>query len=77
MHTFRYRVALRSKGHGFCILITKNVLQLFHNFIFELRVLLGIDCLGWSDANKYPFGKSSRNGPALSYPGVPPAQQIE
>ena len=62
MHTLRHRVALRSIGRRFGFLVTKNVLQLLHNFIFELRALIGMECLRWSKVTKYPFDKSFRNG---------------
>ena len=57
-------VALRTIGRGFNFLLTKNVLQLLHNFIFQLRTLIGMECLGWSEDTKYPFDKtkSFRNG---------------
>ena len=63
MHTFIYRVVLLSIGHclSFFFVITKNVLlQLFHNFIFELRVLIGMGCLGWFEDTRYSFDKSCR-----------------
>ena len=62
MHTLRHRVALRSIGRRFGFLVTKDVLQLLHNFIFELRALIGMECLGWSKDAKYPFDKSFRDG---------------
>ena len=62
MHTLRYIVALRTIGRRFSFLVTKNVLQLVHNFIFELRALIGMKCLGWSEDTKYPFDQSFRNG---------------
>ena len=62
MHTLRHRVALRTIGRRFGFLVTKDVLQLLHNFIFELRALIGMECLGWSEYTKYPFDKSFRNG---------------
>ena len=46
----------------FGFLVTKDVLQLFHNLSFELRALIGMECLGWSEDTKYPFDKSFRNG---------------
>ena len=46
----------------FGFLVTKDVLQLLHNFIFELRALIGTKCLGWSEDTKYPFDKRFRNG---------------
>ena len=49
-------------GRRFGFLVTKDVLQLFHNFIFELRALIGMECLGRSEDTKYPFDKSVRNG---------------
>ena len=61
MHTLRPRVALRTIGCRFGFLVTKD-LQLLHNFIFELRALIGMECLGWSEDTKYPFDKSFRNG---------------
>ena len=42
-------------------LVTKDVLQLFHNFIVELRALIGMECLEWSEDTEYPFDKSFRN----------------
>ena len=62
MHTLRHQVALRTIGRRFGFLVTKDVLQLLHNFIFELRALIGMECLGWSEETKYPFDKSFRNG---------------
>ena len=62
MHTLRHRLALRTIGHRFGFLVTKDVLQLLHNFIFELRALIGMECLRWSEDTKYPFDKSFRNG---------------
>ena len=62
MHTLRHRVALRTIGRRFGFLVTKDVLQLLHNFIFELRALIGMECLGRSEDTKYPFDKSFRNG---------------
>ena len=62
MHTLRHRVALRTIGRYFSFLVTKNVLQLFHNFIFEPRSLIGMECLGWSEDTKHSFDKSFRNG---------------
>ena len=62
MHTLRHRVALRTIGRRFGFLLTKDALQLLHNFIFELRVLIGMECLGWSEDTKYPFDNSFRNG---------------
>ena len=48
MHTLRNRVALRTIGRRFSFLEAKDVLQLLHNFISELRALIGMECLGWS-----------------------------
>ena len=62
MHTLRHRVALRTIGRRFGFLVTKDVLQLLHNYIFELRPLIGMECLGRSEDTKYPFDKSFRNG---------------
>ena len=62
MHTLRHRVALRTIGRRFGFLVTKDVLQLLHNFIFELRALIGMECLGWSEDTKNLFDKSFRNG---------------
>ena len=62
MHTLRHRVALRTIGRRSGFLVTKDVLQPLHNFIFELRALIGMKCLGWSEDTKYPFDKSFRNG---------------
>ena len=62
MHTLRHRVALRTIGRRFAFFVTEDVLQLFHNFIFELRALIGMECLGWSEDTKYPFDKSFHNG---------------
>ena len=60
MHTLRLRVALQTTGHRVSFLVTKDVLQLLHNFIFELRALIGVECLGWFKDIKYPFYKSFR-----------------
>ena len=62
MHTLRHRVALRTIGRCFGFLVTKDVLQLLRNFIFELRALIGMECLGCSKDTKFPFDKSFRNG---------------
>ena len=62
MHAVRHRVALRTIGRRFVFFVTKDVLQLLHNFIFELRALIGMECLGWSEDTKYPFDKSFLNG---------------
>ena len=62
MHTLRHRVALRTTGRCFDFLVTKDVLQLLHNFIFELRALIGMECLRRSEDAKHPSGKSFRNG---------------
>ena len=62
MHTLRHRVALRTIGRRFGFLVTKDVLQLLHNFVFELRALVRMECLGWFEDTKYPFDKSFRNG---------------
>ena len=62
MQTLRHRLALQTIGRRFSFLVTKDVLQLLHNFIFELRALIGMECLGWSEGTKYPFDKSFRNG---------------
>ena len=62
MHTVRHRVALRTIGRRFGFLVTKDVLRLLHNFIFELRALIRMEYLGWSEDTKYPFDKSFRNG---------------
>ena len=62
MHPLQHRVALRTIGRRFGFLVTKNVLQLLHNFIFELRALIGMECLRGSEDTKYPFDKSFRNG---------------
>ena len=62
MHTLRHRGALRTIGRRFGFLVTKDVLQLLHSCIFELRALIGMDCLGWPEDTKYPFDKSFRNG---------------
>ena len=61
MHTLRHRAALRTIGRRFSFLVTKDVLQLLHNFMFELRVLIEMECPGWSVDIKYSFGKSFRN----------------
>ena len=53
MHTLRHRVALRTIGRRFSFLVTKDFLQLLHNLIFELRALIGMECLGWSEDIKY------------------------
>ena len=62
MHTSRHRVALRTIGRRFVFLVIKDVLQLLHNFIFELRALIRMECLERSEDTKYPFDKSFRNG---------------
>ena len=62
MHTVRHRVVLRTIGRRFGFLVTKDVLRLLHNFIFELRTLISMECLGWSEYTKYPFDKRFRNG---------------
>ena len=62
MHTLRHRVALQTIGRRFGFLITKDVLQLLHNFIFKLRALVGMECLRRSEDTKYPFDESFRNG---------------
>ena len=62
MHTLRHRAALRTIGRRFGFLVTKDVLQLLHNFIFELQALIGMECLGRSEDTKYPFDKSFRDG---------------
>ena len=62
MHELQHRVTLRTIGLCFGFLVTKDVLQLLHNFIFELRALIGMECLEWSEDTKYPFDKSFRNG---------------
>ena len=49
-------------GRRFGFFIIKDVMQLLHNFIFELRALTGMECLGRSEDTKYPFDKSVRNG---------------
>ena len=61
MHTLRHRVALRTIDRDLGFLITKNILQLLHNFIFELRALIRMKCLGWSEDTKQTFDKSFRN----------------
>ena len=62
MHTLRHLVALQTIGRRFGFLVTNDVLQLLQNFIFELRALIGMECLGWSEDTKYPFDKSFRSG---------------
>ena len=62
MHTLRHRVPLRKIGRRFGFLVTKDVLQLLHNFIFEHRALIGMECIKWSEDTKYPFDKRFRNG---------------
>ena len=62
MHTLWHRVALQTIGRRFSFLVTKDVLQLLHNFIFELRALIEMKCLGWSEDTKYPFDKTYCNG---------------
>ena len=52
---------LIGRHFGFLV-VTADVLQLLHNFIFELRALIGMECLGWFEDTKYPFEKSFRNG---------------
>ena len=54
MNTLRHRVALRTIGHRFSFLVTKDVLQ--------LRALIEMECLGWSENIKCPFDKSFCNG---------------
>ena len=49
-------------GRRLSFLVTKDVLQLLHNFIFELQALIGMECLRWSEDTKHPFDKSFRNG---------------
>ena len=62
MDTFRHQVALRMIGRRFVFLLTKDVLQLLQNFMFELRALIGMECLGRSEDTKFLFDKSFRNG---------------
>ena len=62
MHTLRHRVALQTIGRRVGFLVTKDVLRLLHNFIFELRAVIGMECLRRSEDTKYPFDKSFRNG---------------
>ena len=62
MHTLRHRVPLRTIGRRFGFLVTKDILQRLHNFIFELQALIEMECLGWSENIKYPFDKSFRKG---------------
>ena len=62
MHMLRHRIVLRTIGRRFSFLVTKDVLQLLHNFIFELRPLIGMECLGSSKGTKYPFDMRFRNG---------------
>ena len=62
MHTLRDRVALRTIGRRLSFLVIKDVLQLLHNFIFELCTLIEMECLGWTEDTKYPFDKSFRKG---------------
>ena len=57
MHTLRHRVALRTIRRRFSFLVTKDVLQLLHYFIFELQALIGMECREWSEDTRYPFGK--------------------
>ena len=61
MNTLQYRATLQTIGRGFSFLVTKNVLQLRHNFIYELRAMIGMECLGWSKDTKHPFDKNFRN----------------
>ena len=49
MHTFRHRVVLRTIDRRFGFLVTKNVLQRLHNFIFKFRALIGMECLRRSE----------------------------
>ena len=58
MHTLRHRVTLRTIGRRFGFLVDKVVLQLLHNFIFELRALIGMERLGWSEDTKYPLARA-------------------
>ena len=62
MHTLRHGATLRTIGRRFGFLVTKDVLQLLHDFVFELRALIEMECLGWSEDTKYPFDKTFRNG---------------
>ena len=62
MHTLRHRVALRTIGCRSGFLVSKDVLQLLHNIIFDLRALIGMECLGRSEDTKFPFDQSFRNG---------------
>ena len=58
MHTLRHGVALRTIGRRFGFLVTKDVLQLLHHFIFELQALTGMEYLRWSKDTKYPFDRA-------------------
>ena len=62
MYTLRHGFVLQMIGRGCSFVVTKNFLQLLHDFIFELRALIGMECLGWSKDTEYPFGKSFRSG---------------
>ena len=55
-------VALRTIGRRFDFLVTKDIPQMLRTFIFELRALVGIECLSRSEDTKQPFNKSFRNG---------------
>ena len=70
----RHRVALRTIERRFGFLVTKDVLQLLHNFVFELRALIGIECLSRSEDTRHSFDKSFRNGMLFLAPEVQRAQ---
>ena len=66
MHTLQHRVTLRTIGRRFGFLITEDVLQLLHNFIFELRALIGMECLGWSEDTKYLFDERIKSNEMIN-----------
>ena len=53
---------LRMTWRRFSFLVTKDVLQLLHTFLFEFQALIGMECLRWSEDAKYSFDKNFRNG---------------
>ena len=71
MHSLRHGVALRTTEGVVLIFMDKHVLQLVNNFIFELRALVGVECLGVVQRYQIPFRQE------LSCPEGRPAQQIE
>ena len=70
MHTLRHRVALRTIGRRFGFIVTKDVLQLLRNFIFETS---GLDRNGVSQVvQRYqiPFRQELSQWSALACPEV-------